>query len=124
MDNKTVDNGAANNGSWRRSRTDYSDLDGILARAELSLGDKDLRETNTLMKQAAVQATSMWGVVGGPALPAHTQQLMHLTSEVQRDLSNPSRNSPDALRVDLRELRQRFETEERRENEDQSPAKR
>lgn len=112
------------NGIRRRSRTDYEDLDKLLEEAEYYLGDEDLRTANTLLKQAGVQATSMWGVVGGPALPKHTQRLIYLIAGVQKDLSNPGRNSLDALLVDLRELRSSFEMEARRENEAHLSAKR
>ena len=58
----------------------------------------------------------MWGEVGQPMLPAHTRRLVALLGEVQQDLGRPGRNSPDAMRKDLRELRSRFRLEARRDD--------
>lgn len=102
-------------GHGRRGLEDYEELDRLLEEAERSLGDEDLREANEALKRAGVKATSMWGEVGRPALPGHTRRLVGLIGAVQQDLRQPERNSPEALRKDLRELRSRFELEARRE---------
>ena len=103
-------------GYERRGREDYEDLDRLLEEADQSLSDGDLRETNEALKKAGVKATSMWGGVGKPMLPGHTRRLVALIGEVQQDLGDSERNSPDSLRKDLRELRSRFELEARRDS--------
>ena len=103
------------NGHRRREREDYEELDRFLMEADRSLEDEDLRGANEALKRAGVKATSMWGEVGQPVLPGHTRKLIGLLWEVQEDLSHPGRNSPEAFRKDLRELRSRFETEARRD---------
>ena len=103
------------NGHGRRGREDYEELDRLLAEAVKFLEDEDLRGANKALKRAGVKAASMWGGIGQPALPGHTRKLVGLLWEVQKDLSHPERNSPDALRNDLRELRFRFELEARRD---------
>lgn len=102
-------------GRDRRGLEDYEELDRLLAEADGSLEDEDLRGANEALKRAGVKAASMWGEVGRPVLPGHTRQLVGLLWEVQKDLSRSGRNSPDALRADLRELRNRFEMEARRD---------
>ena len=104
------------NGHGRRGREDYEDLDRFLEQADQFLGDGDLRGTNEALKRAGVKATSMWGEVGKPVLPGHTRRLVALIGEVQQDLGNSERNSPDRLRKDLSELRSRFEHEARRDS--------
>ncbi len=101
----------------RRGREDYEDLDRLLEEADRSLADGgDLREVNQSLKRAGVKAASMWGEVGQPVLPGHTRRLVALIGEVQQDLGHPERNSTDALRRNLRELRSRFEIEARRDD--------
>lgn len=101
----------------RRGREDYEDLDRLLEEADRSLADGgDLREVNEALKRAGVKAASMWGEVGQPVLPGHTRRLVALIGEVQQDLGHPERNSTDALRRNLRELRSRFELEARRDD--------
>lgn len=108
------------NGHERRGREDYEELDRLLVEADGSLEEDDLRGANEALKRAGVKATSMWGEVGRPALPGHTRQLVGLLWEVQRDLGRPGRNSPEGLRNDLRELRNRFDMEARRDLKDGS----
>jgi hypothetical protein len=108
------------NGYERRGSEDYEELDRFLAEADRSLKEEDLRGANEALKRAGVKATSMWGEVGRPALPGHTRQLVSLLWEVQRDLGRPGQNSPDGLRNDLRELRNRFDIEARRDSKDAS----
>ena len=48
-------------------------------------------------------------------LPGHMRRLVALIGEVQQDLGHPERNSTDALRRDLSQLRSQFELEARRE---------
>lgn len=99
----------------RRGREDYEELDRLLEEADRSLADgSDLRGANEALKRAGVKAASMWGGVGRPVLPGHARRLVALIGEVQQDLGNPERNSTDALRGDLRQLRSRFEIEGRR----------
>ncbi len=100
----------------RRGREDYEELDRLLDEADRSLVDGgDLREANEALKMAGVKAASMWGEVGRPTLPGHTRRLVALIGEVQQDLGRPERNSPDALRGDLGQLRSRFELKARRD---------
>lgn len=102
----------------RRGREDYEELDRLLEEADRSLADGgDLREVNETLKRAGVKAASMWGEVGRPTLPGHTKRLVALIGEVQQDLGHPERNSTDALRGDLSQLRSRFELEARRDDE-------
>jgi hypothetical protein len=102
-------------GQGRRLRADYQELDRLLDEADRYLEDEDLREANEALKRAGVKATSMWGEVARPALPGHTRRLVGLIWAVQQDLGSPERNSPDALRKHLSELRSRFELEANRE---------
>ncbi len=105
------------NGHRRRGREDYEDLYRLLEEAERSLADGgDLREVNEALKRAGVKAASMWGEVGRPVLPGHTRRLVALIGEVQQDLGRRERNSTDALRKDLHQLRSRFELEARRDD--------
>jgi hypothetical protein len=100
----------------RRGHEDYEELDRLLEEADRSLANgEDLRGANEALKSAGVKAASMWGEVGRPVLPGHTRRLVALISEVQQDLGHPERNSTDALRGDLRQLRSRFELEARRD---------
>jgi hypothetical protein len=99
----------------RRSREDYRELDWLLAEADRSLGDEDLRGANEALKKAGVKATSMWGEVGQPLLPRHVRALVCLLWDVQEDLARAERNSPKQLQKNLRDLRSRFELEARRE---------
>ncbi|MBA3472338.1 MAG: hypothetical protein H0T57_03770 [Rubrobacter sp.] len=100
----------------RRGREDYEELDRLLEEADRSLADgSDLRGANEALKRAGVKAASMWGEVGRPTLPGHTRRLVALIGEVQQDLGRPERNSTDALRGDLSQLRSRFEIEARRD---------
>ncbi len=99
----------------RRSREDYEELDRLLAEADGSLGDEDLRGANEALKKAGVKATSMWGAVGQPLLPGHVRALVRLLWDVQEDLARAERNSPDLLQKNLRDLRSRFGLEARRE---------
>lgn len=104
------------NGHRRRGREDYEELDRLLEEADWYLADGgDLREVNEALKRAGVKGASMWGEVGRPTLPGHTRRLVALIGEVQQDLGHPERNSTDALRRNLRELRSRFELEARRD---------
>lgn len=103
-------------GNGRRGHEEYEELDRLLEEADRSLGDGDLRGTNESLKRAGVKAASMWGEVGRPTLPGHTRRLVALIGEVQQDLGRSQRNSPDALRKDIGELRSRFELEARRDD--------
>ena len=99
----------------RRRREDYEELDRLLEESDRSLEDGNLRGANEALKRAGVKAASMWGEVGRPVLPGHARRLVTLIGEVQQDLGHPERNSTDALRGDLRQLRSRFEIEARRD---------
>jgi hypothetical protein len=99
----------------RRGREDYEELDRLLEASDRFLADGDLRGANEALKRAGVKAASMWGEVGRPVLPGHTRRLVALIGEVQQDLGNSERNSADALRGDLSQLRSRFEIEARRD---------
>ncbi len=99
----------------RRGREDYEELDRLLEESDRSLADGDLRGANEALKRAGVKAASMWGGVGRPILPGHARRLVALIGEVQQDLGRPERNSTDALRGDLSQLRSRFEIEARRD---------
>ncbi len=99
----------------RRGREDYEELDRILDEADRFLEKEDLRGANETLKRAGVKATSMWSEVGRPVLPEHTRRLVGLIWAVQENLSHTGRDSQEALRKDLRQLRSRFEIEARRE---------
>lgn len=101
----------------RRGREDYEELDRLLEESDRSLEDGDLRGANEALKRAGVKAASMWGEVGGTLLPGHARRLVALIGEVQQYLGHPGRNSADALRGNLRQLRSRFEVEARRDAE-------
>lgn len=103
------------NGDGRRRPLDYEELDGLLAEADRSMKDGDLRAVNEVLKRASVKAASMWGGVGVPALPAHAAALIGLLSEVQRDINDPEKDHEEMLRTELRELRNRFGIESRRD---------
>ena len=100
----------------RRGGEDYEELDRLLEESDRSLEDGDLRGANEVLKRAGVKAASMWGEVGGTLLPGHARRLVALIGEVQQDLGHPERNSTDALRGDLSQLRSRFELEARRDD--------
>ena len=104
------------NGHSRREREDYEELDRFLAEADLALEDEELREANDQLKKAGVKATSMWGEVCQPMLPADTRQLIALLWEVQENLNYPGRNSTEMLRKDLHDLRSRFKAEARKDD--------
>lgn len=104
------------NGHSRREREDYEELDRFLAEADLALEDEELREANDQLKKAGVKATSMWGEVCQPLLPAHTRKLIALLWEVQENLNYPGRNSTEILRKDLHDLRSRFKAEARKDD--------
>lgn len=104
------------NGHSRREREDYEELDRFLAEADLALEDEELREANDQLKKAGVKATSMWGEVCQPMLPAHTRKLIALLWEVQENLNYPGRNSTEMLRKDLHDLRSRFKAEARKDD--------
>ena len=101
----------------RRGREDYEELDRLLVEADRSLEREDLRGANEALKKAGVKATSMWGKTDRAQLPGHTRMLVGLLWEVQEDilLGYPGRNTPSALRKDLRQLRSRFALEARRD---------
>lgn len=99
------------NGHSRRDSTDYRELDQLLQEAGARLGREEMREAHASLKQASVKAASMWGVVGGAELPAPARDLISLTGAVQRSFVDPQRDGAQAMRADLRNLRDRFATE-------------
>ncbi len=97
----------------RRAENDYRSLDQLLEEADTRLGKGDRHAANETLKQASVQATSMWGVVGGSQLPESTRILLSLASEVQQSIAHPEEDGIQEMQRGLRNLRHRFGAEAR-----------
>ena len=95
----------------RRGSNDYKELDRLLEQANVRLEEAEPREAHVALRQASVKAASMWGEVGGAALPQTAQDLILLTSQVQKSFSDPRRDGIPSLAKDLRRLRDRFDSE-------------
>lgn len=97
---------------WRRDAKDYGKLDRLLQEADGSLECSDFRGANEALKGAGAKAVSMWGGVGRQA-PAG--MLVGLLWCVREDLKRSDEISRETLRVNLRDLRSRFDLEARRD---------